>query len=67
MNLTRLTLARPTTASVVGMVGAGGIAVTLHEVIRSVQYPQTCAVLIIPIGAPTIIDVISAYLRKRVT
>jgi phosphonate transport system permease protein len=49
------------------MVGAGGIAVTLHEVIRSVQYPQTCAVLIIPIGAPTIIDVISAYLRKRVT
>jgi len=54
-------------ASVVGMVGAGGIGVILYEVIRSFQYAQTCAVLIILIGSVTIIDVISAYLRKQVT
>jgi phosphonate transport system permease protein len=49
------------------MVGAGGIGVILYEVIRSFQYAQTCAVLIILIGSVTIIDVISAYLRKQVT
>ena len=54
-------------ASVVGMVGAGGIGVILYEVIRSFQYAQTCAVLIILIASVTLIDVISAYLRKQVT
>ena len=34
-------------ASVVGMVGAGGIGVVVYEVIRGFQYAQTCAVLII--------------------
>ncbi|MBS0426402.1 MAG: phosphonate ABC transporter, permease protein PhnE, partial [Proteobacteria bacterium] len=34
-------------ASVVGMVGAGGIGVVLYEVIRSFEYAQTCAVLLI--------------------
>jgi len=53
-------------ASVVGMVGAGGIGVILYEVIRGFQYPQTCAVLIILIGTVTIIDLISSYLRKLV-
>jgi len=51
-------------ASVVGMVGAGGIGVILYEVIRSFQYAQTCAVLIILIGSVTCIDLISAQLRK---
>ena len=51
-------------ASVVGMVGAGGIGVILYEVIRGFQYQQTCAVLIILIGTVTIIDLISSYLRK---
>lgn len=53
-------------ASVVGMVGAGGIGVILYEVIRGFQYQQTCAVLIILIATVTIIDLISAYLRKLV-
>jgi phosphonate transport system permease protein len=51
-------------ASVVGMVGAGGIGVILYEVIRGFQYPQTCAVLIILVATVTIIDLISSYLRK---
>ena len=52
-------------ASVVGMVGAGGIGVVLFEVIRGFQYGQTCAVLIILIVTVTAIDVGSAALRKR--
>ena len=51
-------------ASVVGMVGAGGIGVILYEVMRGFQYSQTCAVLIILIATVTIIDLISSYLRK---
>jgi len=54
-------------ASVVGMVGAGGIGMILYEVIRSFQYAQTCAVLIILIASVTIIDLISAQLRKAFT
>jgi phosphonate transport system permease protein len=52
-------------ASVVGMVGAGGIGVVLFEVIRGFQYAQTCAVLIILALSVTLIDLVSASLRKR--
>ncbi len=52
-------------ASVVGMVGAGGIGVVLFEVIRSFQYAQTCAVLLMLIVTVSLIDVFSAWLRKR--
>ncbi len=51
-------------ASVVGMVGAGGIGMILYEVIRGFEYAQTCAVLIILIVTVSIIDLCSAYLRK---
>jgi len=52
-------------ASVVGMVGAGGIGVVLFEVIRGFQYAQTCAVLIILAVSVTLIDLLSARLRQR--
>ncbi len=52
-------------ASVVGMVGAGGIGAVLFEVIRSFQYAQTCAVLLILILTVSLIDVGSAWLRRR--
>lgn len=52
-------------ASVVGMVGAGGIGVVLYEVIRGFQYAQTCAVLLMLAIAVTVIDMFSAWLRKR--
>ncbi len=52
-------------ASVVGMVGAGGIGVVLYEVIRSFQYAQTCAVLLMLVVTVTMIDVFSAWLRNR--
>jgi phosphonate transport system permease protein len=52
-------------ASVVGMVGAGGIGVVLYEVIRGFQYAQTCAVLILLVVTVSLIDLASASLRKR--
>lgn len=52
-------------ASVVGMVGAGGIGVVLYEVIRGFQYAQTSAVLIILIATVSVIDLLSARLRQR--
>ena len=51
-------------ASVVGMVGAGGIGVVLWEIIRGFQYAETCAVMIIIVVTVSIIDVISARIRK---
>ena len=54
-------------ASVVGMVGAGGIGVVLFEVIRGFEYSRTCAVLIIVVITVTLIDLASAGLRRRFT
>jgi phosphonate transport system permease protein len=54
-------------ASVVGMVGAGGIGVILHEVIRGFEYAQTSAVLLIIIASVTLIDVVSARIRRWAT
>ncbi len=52
-------------ASVVGMVGAGGIGMVLWEVIRGFQYGQTAAVLLMLVVSVSLIDVLSAQLRKR--
>jgi len=51
-------------ASVVGMVGAGGVGVILWEIIRAFQYAETCAVMIIIVLTVTGIDLISARIRK---
>ncbi len=52
-------------ASVVGMVGAGGIGVVLFEAIRGFQYAQTSAVILIIIVFVTLIDLVSAKIRER--
>ncbi len=51
-------------ASVVGMVGAGGIGVILHEVIRGFDYAETAAVLLIIIVCVTAIDIASSRVRQ---
>jgi phosphonate transport system permease protein len=51
-------------ASVVGMVGAGGIGVVLYEVIRGFEYAQTCAVMLIIIVFVSSIDLMSARIRR---
>jgi phosphonate transport system permease protein len=50
-------------ASVLGIVGAGGIGQVLWEVMRGFQYAETCALLIILIVSVSIIDFISAKIR----
>ena len=52
-------------ASVVGMVGAGGIGVVLFEAIRGFQYAQTAAIMLIVIVFVTAIDLVSAKIRER--
>jgi phosphonate transport system permease protein len=51
-------------ASVVGMVGAGGIGVVLWEIIRGFQYAETAAVMLIIIVTVSLIDLMSASIRK---
>jgi len=51
-------------ASVVGMVGAGGIGVVLWEVIRGFRFDQTAAVIIMIIVTVSIVDLISARVRS---
>ena len=53
-------------ASVVGMVGAGGIGMVLWDVIRGFQYAQTAAVLIMLVVAVSAIDLVSSKLRRGV-
>lgn len=51
-------------ATVVGMVGAGGIGVILWESMRGFNFQQTCAVMIVIILCVVVIDLISQHLRK---
>ena len=52
-------------AAVVGMVGAGGIGVVLYELLRSFQYAQACAVLILIVLLVSLTDWASSLLRRR--
>jgi phosphonate transport system permease protein len=51
-------------ATVVGMVGAGGIGVALWDVIRAFQFDRTAAVLIMIVVTVTLVDVLSARVRR---
>ena len=51
-------------ASVVGMVGAGGIGVVLYEVIRGFHYAETSALLLIIIVFVSLMDLVSARIRR---
>lgn len=52
-------------ATVVGMVGAGGIGVILWESIRGFQFQQTCAVMAIIVVTISLLDFVSQRVRKR--
>jgi phosphonate transport system permease protein len=51
-------------ASVVGMVGAGGIGMLLWDAIRGFQYGSTAAIMIIIIITVVALDMVSAQIRK---
>jgi phosphonate transport system permease protein len=52
-------------ATVVGMVGAGGIGVLLWELVRGFYFARTCAVMLIIIAVVVVFDLLSQYIRKR--
>lgn len=51
-------------ATVVGMVGGGGIGYTILDKIRSFDYGSTAAILIIIVVTVSILDLLSARIRK---
>lgn len=51
-------------ATVLGIVGAGGIGHSLFENIRSFQYAETAAIILIVVFSVMVIDMVSAQLRK---
>ena len=53
-------------ATVLGMVGAGGIGVILWESIRGFMFQETCTVMIIIIVSVTLLDLLSQKLRRMV-
>ena len=52
-------------ASVLGIVGAGGIGAVLWDVIRGFEYGKTAFVLILLVVSVSLIDMASAQVRKR--
>lgn len=53
-------------ATVLGIVGAGGIGQPLYEMIRGFYYAETAAIMIIIVVSVSLIDIVSQQLRKRV-
>ena len=51
-------------ASVLGIVGAGGIGVSLYQSFGAFQYQKVCAILMILILATSLIDLFSSKLRN---
>ena len=51
-------------ASVIGLVGAGGIGQLLWEIIRAFEFRQTCAIMLIIVAAVSLIDAASQALRR---
>ncbi|MCS6969577.1 MAG: phosphonate ABC transporter, permease protein PhnE [Planctomycetota bacterium] len=51
-------------ATVIGIVGAGGIGMVLHDLMASFLYQKASAVLIIVVVTVVLIDIASAQLRK---
>jgi phosphonate transport system permease protein len=51
-------------ATTLGIVGAGGIGQTLYESIRSFQYADTAAQIIIVVVTVIVLDLVSARIRK---
>jgi phosphonate transport system permease protein len=52
-------------ASVLGLVGAGGIGLALHDTLRLFEYGQSSALILVILATILIIDYASAWLRRR--
>lgn len=54
-------------AAVLGLVGAGGIGLALHDTLRLFNYDQAAALILIILLTILVIDYLSAWLRKKLT
>lgn len=54
-------------ATVLGLIGAGGVGQILFEAVRAFDYQRTAAIVIVIVLAVSAIDVLSQLLRKRLT
>jgi phosphonate transport system permease protein len=52
-------------ATVLGLIGAGGIGQTLMDSINAFEYGQTGAIVIVVVAAVTCIDLLSQVIRTR--
>jgi phosphonate transport system permease protein len=52
-------------AAVVGMVGAGGIGFMIWDAIRSFDYGKTAAIILVIVVSVSLMDLISAQIRKQ--
>lgn len=52
-------------ATVIGIVGGGGIGFILNESIRGFHYDQASAIMIIIIVSVSAMDIVSGYIRRR--
>ena len=52
-------------ATVLGLIGAGGIGQILFEAVRAFDYTRTAAIVLVIVIAVSLIDVLSQLLRKR--
>jgi phosphonate transport system permease protein len=52
-------------ATVLGLIGAGGIGQILFEAVRAFDYQRTAAIVIVIVIAVSLIDLLSQLLRKR--
>ena len=51
-------------ATVLGIVGAGGIGFTFYEAFRAFQYDRAAAIIVVIVIAVSLIDILSSRLRK---
>lgn len=54
-------------ATVLGLIGAGGIGQILFEAVRAFDYQRTAAIVLVIVIAVSLIDMMSQLLRKRLT
>ena len=52
-------------ASVLGLVGAGGIGLALHDTLRMFNYDQSAALIIVILATILVIDYLSTWLRGK--
>ena len=54
-------------STIIGIVGAGGIGLTLTEMIRTLEWPSVAFIVLLILGMVAAIDLMSARMRRRLT